>query len=1391
MLVFDQFEELFTLGGGARSTGSGSQGDGAERQRAVAFMTELAELVENRPPDALNARLEESSAEMDAFDFSRADYRVIITLREDYLPHLESLKTIMPTLMDNRMRLSRMNGVQALEAVVKPGAGLVNEEVGRAIVEFVSGARGGSVERLSELDVEPPLLSVICRELNERRKALGQAQITADLVTGNRREILADFYERCVADLPAEMRNFVEDHLLTKSGFRDNLSLEAALEFPGVTRAQIDTLVNRRLLRIEDRLGVERVELTHDVLAEVIRASRDARQQRLLIEEARQREHLATAEAARRTRRMRFAIGGLAAAVVALSVGAVFGLRAQRRAAADASRTDFILGSRLLDEGKLSEGLAYLVRAGRKDPENQVIAPRLLTTLAANNFSLPVAAPLRLPSPAASAEYSADGKRVFVMSEDNRVSIIDAERWQVERTVDFGQKVRYGGLRLAAKNTGLFAVALADNTIHICDPATGKSRLELKPGDRLAGRIPVFDLSPDGRWLAARTATMMWLWDTTSGEVKFKLDAGTSLYPAIAFSPGSDRLVTTLGSGGVGAVLSVPDGSALVSRITQQFSERGLAWIYFANFSADGRRLLVRFSNGVSVFDGASGVRLHGPIDLTASATDDAFLNRDGTRLIHVASDRTVNVVDLASGKPVFAPLAHGSRIVSARLDPAGRILLTSLIDGGLRLWDMETGKPLAAPSFKQERHIPAALAPDGKSMAIFSDSALGYHVRRGSGAAAPLVLPRDSTVIMVNVFPDAPTRLVWATAGGVKSIDAASVREAAGSYAFPAPIIGPTTIRSPYGQVFGRGQALAVQIAENDPTLSWRAYIIGDRGVEKDVVLSDVPPEVWAFHLNPTGRLAASMIARTNANKSFGIWNLATGKHVRAFAAEKAIGSFPTLLNPDEKLVAFRTTEDLVVHVCDITSGQERFALQLSGKASLAGFRFSAQGKQLLTGDDWGGVHVWDMGNGRLLHSRQIHRSAVTRFDFSYDDRYYVSLSSDGSAQVWEMATHAPVGMLLAQSGTTTRADFSHTGARIATISSDSTRAWDVVSGHPLTPPMDHPGERVGIVAYGPDGKFLQTLSYKGTTRTIWIWAAPPETGGSRTPKWVLDLATICAGQRVTNEGKIVSAESDWARIGEIRRIVAELPEDDRLAEWGRWLLSDSPQRPIAPCFTVTPAESEAQRASMAANAEAIATAAAEDAVLTARAIELLREEKWPEAEVVSRQILERTIKRDGLESRAAAFPTYRLGIALWRQGKFDEAEPVARASIRLAEKILFPSNSPGVFARGLLGRVLLGQGHFAEAEPLLISAYTQAALSDLTSEAQREAQFESRRRSAEGLVELYIATNNPAKVAEWQEIVRSLPPTATPAMAPAPRANLPRANLPGAPKSGKKKKK
>ena len=54
------------------------------------------------------------------FDFARADYRILIALREDYLAHLEGLKGAMPSITQNRMRLARMTGEATNAMVVSP-----------------------------------------------------------------------------------------------------------------------------------------------------------------------------------------------------------------------------------------------------------------------------------------------------------------------------------------------------------------------------------------------------------------------------------------------------------------------------------------------------------------------------------------------------------------------------------------------------------------------------------------------------------------------------------------------------------------------------------------------------------------------------------------------------------------------------------------------------------------------------------------------------------------------------------------------------------------------------------------------------------------------------------------------------------------------------------------------------------------------------------------------------------------------------------------------------------------------------------------------------------------------------------------------------------------------
>lgn len=328
LLIFDQFEEVFTLG----------QADDVGRKRAREFLEDLADLAENRPPAKLEARIEDDDAAAEDFDFARADYRILIALREDYLAHLEGVKTIMPSITQNRMRLARMNGAQALSAVVKPGGKLVSQEVAESIVRFVAGG-----SELGNAEIEPSLLSLICRELNTVRLAQGRSEISADLLAGSRDTILSEFYERALADQPAGVRRVVEDELLTDSGYRESLAEERvtkALAAAGAPTDALATLVNRRLLRIEDRLDMRRVELTHDVLCNVVLASRDQRHANEAREEAErqlavQQEREATTQRALVRARLIATVCSVLMVVAAIS--AIFGWVNLRRArAADA-----------------------------------------------------------------------------------------------------------------------------------------------------------------------------------------------------------------------------------------------------------------------------------------------------------------------------------------------------------------------------------------------------------------------------------------------------------------------------------------------------------------------------------------------------------------------------------------------------------------------------------------------------------------------------------------------------------------------------------------------------------------------------------------------------------------------------------------------------------------------------------------------------------------------------------------------------------------------------------------------------------------------------------------------------------------------------------------------
>jgi hypothetical protein len=302
VLVFDQFEEILTLG----------FENEARAERANVFLSELEDLIEGRVPDELQKQRDSDPAWRSEFDRSynpaKRDLRIVLTLREDFLADLESLRERLKPVMLNRHRLLPMSGIQALQVVQEPAPELVDEPVALQIIQRVSISERSRLqanptrEQIGQRTVEPALLSVFCAELNLRRKARGLAKIDETLLEGAREEILSDFYERSFAGLPSSVRDFVEDKLLTVTGARDRCEISNALSYDSLTEPILRTLINRRLIRKEMAGSSAWIELTHDTIADVARVSKRSRQERARIEVAEDELHLAQEQAIKRNR---------------------------------------------------------------------------------------------------------------------------------------------------------------------------------------------------------------------------------------------------------------------------------------------------------------------------------------------------------------------------------------------------------------------------------------------------------------------------------------------------------------------------------------------------------------------------------------------------------------------------------------------------------------------------------------------------------------------------------------------------------------------------------------------------------------------------------------------------------------------------------------------------------------------------------------------------------------------------------------------------------------------------------------------------------------------------------------------------------------------------------
>ena len=635
VLVFDQFEEAFTLG----------QRDAPEAAATRSLLAELAELVEGRAPASVKDRCEEGEGVARRYSFGQHPYKVLFSLREDFLPELECLRRSMPSVVHNRLRLLPMNGEDARRALRATGGALISPEVADQLVHFVAGVKPDDELGFEDLRVEPTLLSLVCYELNERRKARGEAAITSALLNGIRDQILSDFYERCMAPVAPQVRTLVQDSLLTAKGFRNSIAEDDALATPGVSREDLDRLQRSYLIRREDRCGVTRIELMHDVLAPVVLASRDADSRDKRAEDARREAEAARQKARKRARRICWTAGLTTALSLAVAGAITWGVLGARESA---RKTERILAEleaqeahRLSNADRGSDALRHLSLAVKLDPTNVANRATLVALLIERRWWLPHSASVR-----------ADG-RVLAISPD-------------------------GARFVTASDAGIAKV---------WEAASGTVPRDLA----YKGWIYSAQFSPDGSLLVTTSDDKAIVWNVSTGE-SLTLGGHRGAVFSARFSTDGRRIVTA-SRDGTARVWSATTGEPIGPALEHS------AVVNHAEFSPDGRRVVTAADDeaGAQVWDVRSGRRLGRPLRHDGDVLW-AEWSPDGRRIVTAASDRTAKVWDVRTGRAVGTPLRHQGAVTSAAFSADGRRVATTSADRTARVWDTGRGQTIGEP---------------------------------------------------------------------------------------------------------------------------------------------------------------------------------------------------------------------------------------------------------------------------------------------------------------------------------------------------------------------------------------------------------------------------------------------------------------------------------------------------------------------------------------------------------------------------------------------------------------------------------------------------------------------------------------------------------------------
>ena len=248
-LIFDQFEELFTL-------------DPVDEPTKRDFLHDLG--VALRDPGRW----------------------ALFSMREEYIAQLDPYRWLIPERLERRTRLELLGPDAAMRAMQGPAssAGLpFAQDAAELLIDDLRKVRvqhGAGVREALGPSVEPVQLQVVCRQLWERVAPRATSIEVGDVkALGDVDDSLARFYEQAIASTSHQtrvstysLRRWFSNVLVTPFGTR-SMAIRGPETTDELPNLAVDVLEAMHLVRAESRAGATWYELTHDRFIAPIQAS--------------------------------------------------------------------------------------------------------------------------------------------------------------------------------------------------------------------------------------------------------------------------------------------------------------------------------------------------------------------------------------------------------------------------------------------------------------------------------------------------------------------------------------------------------------------------------------------------------------------------------------------------------------------------------------------------------------------------------------------------------------------------------------------------------------------------------------------------------------------------------------------------------------------------------------------------------------------------------------------------------------------------------------------------------------------------------------------------------------------------------------------------------------